>query len=400
VKNAEATKAERRRPSICVLTNAYPDFPDSSRVVFIRTLARLLSRRGYDVTVVAPRIFSGSKGGESDGRILINRFESFLGNKLLVEYARTPVLRLMGYMVEGIMATFRCVRDRKCDLMHAHWIIPAGLMALIVGRICRKPVVVTAHGSDLLVVLEKSPVIRRLVKCVLGRADAITSVAEHLTEKMVEMGIAREKILTFPMSVPTESFTPEGDAPEGWDQKVVAFSNRSLYPLYNVETLIRAAPTIFAKTPNAEIVIAGEGPERERLESLAAALDVTDRVKFVGAIPHERMPDYLRGSAAYVSTALSDGASVSLLEAMACGAFPVVADIPANREWIKDGENGLLFPPENPEALAEKILECFDRSDLSVSARDKNARIIEQRAQWSSNIEKLLALFEQVTNRR
>jgi glycosyltransferase involved in cell wall biosynthesis len=217
---------------------------------------------------------------------------------------------------------------------------------------------------------------------------------------MVEMGIPREKILTFPMSVPTESFGSEGDVPAGWDQKAVAFSNRSLYPLYNVETLVRAAPLIFEKARHAEVVIAGEGPERERLESLANELGVADRVKFIGAIPHERMPHYLRGSAVYVSTALSDGASVSLLEAMACGAFPVVADIPANREWIEDGGNGFLFPPENPEALAEKVLESFDRDDLRVSARDVNAHIIEQRAQWSSNIEKLLALFEQVMNRR
>jgi glycosyltransferase involved in cell wall biosynthesis len=400
VKNAEATKTEPKRRSICILTNAYPDFPDSNRVVFIRAVARLLHQSGFKTAVVAPRIFSDSKGAEFEHGIMIRRFESFLENRLLVEYKRTPVVRLMGYMVEGIVAAIKCVRERNCDLIHAHWIVPAGLMALIVGGFCRRPVVVTVHGSDLLVVPERSSIIRRLVKYVLNRADAITSVADHLTEMMVEMGIPREKILTFPMSVPTESFGSEGDVPAGWDQKAVAFSNRSLYPLYNVETLVRAAPLIFEKARHAEVVIAGEGPERERLESLANELGVADRVKFIGAIPHERMPHYLRGSAVYVSTALSDGASVSLLEAMACGAFPVVADIPANREWIEDGGNGFLFPPENPEALAEKVLESFDRDDLRVSARDVNAHIIEQRAQWSSNIEKLLALFEQVMNRR
>jgi glycosyltransferase involved in cell wall biosynthesis len=399
VKNAEAKKAEPKRRSICILTNAYPDFPNSNRVVFIRALARLLSQHGCKTAVVAPRIFSSSKGTEREGATTVHRFESFLGNRLLIEYERTPVLRLMGYMVEGIVAAIKCVRGRKCDLIHAHWIIPAGMMALIVGRICRKPVVVTVHGSDLLVIPERSSLIRRLVKFVLNRADAITSVAEHLTERIVEMGIQREKVLTFPMSVPTESFDCEGSAPEGWDQKAVVFSNRSLYPLYNIETLVRAAPLIFEKAQHAEVVIAGEGPEREKLKSLASELGVSDRVGFVGAIPHERMPDYLRGSAAYVSTALSDGASVSLLEAMACGTFPVVADIPANREWVDDGGNGFLFPPENPKALAEKILEYLDREDLRTTAREANAQIINKRAQWSSNIEKLLGLYEQVMNR-
>jgi glycosyltransferase involved in cell wall biosynthesis len=382
-----------------MLTNAYPDFPDSSRVVFIRSLAALLSRNGCEMTVVAPRAFSGSKPREREGAVEVRRFASFLGNKLLVEYDRAPVFRLMGYMAAGTLAAIRCVRERKCDLIHAHWAVPAGLMALAAGRVCRKPVIVTVHGSDILVVPEKNRLIRGLLRYVLTHADAITSVAEHLTDRIVEMGAPPERVLTFPMSVPDESFASEGETPKGWDEKKVIFSNRSLYPLYNVETLIRAVPTIVKKEPQAEVVIAGDGPERERLKNLASELGVAEQVEFIGAIPHERMPDYLRGSAAYVSTALSDGASVSLLEAMACGAFPVVADIAANREWIDDGANGYLFPAGDAGALAEKILECLDREALRGSAREINARMINERARWSSNIEKLLGLCERVMSR-
>ena len=337
------------RRSICMLTNAYPDFPDSSRVVFIRSLAALLSRSGCETTVVAPRVFSGGKRREREGVVEVRRFTSFLADKLLVEYDSAPMFRLMGYMTAGTLAAIKCVRDRKCDLIHAHWAVPAGLMALAAGWICRKPVIVTVHGSDILVVPEKSRLIRGLVKYTLTRADAITSVADHLTDRIVEMGAPREKIITFPMSVPNESFVPEGETPEGWLGKKVIFSNRSLYPLYDVETLVRAVPAVVEEEPRAKFVIAGAGPESERLKNLASELGVAEHVEFIGAIPHERMPDYLRGSAAYVSTALSDGASVSLLEAMACGAFPVVADIAANREWIDDGKNGLLFSAGVPD---------------------------------------------------
>ena len=384
------------RRSVCLLTNAYPDFPDSSRVVFIRQLAGLLSERDMEVSVVAPRIFAGSKRREREGAIEVRRFASFLENKLLVQYERTPVFRLTGYMAAGALAAIRCVRERKCDLIHAHWVIPAGLIALVAGRICRKPVVVTAHGSDLLVVLGRSGLIGKLVKYVLGHADGVTSVADHLTGLIAEMGIAREKVLTFPMSVPTESFAPEGRTQAGWEGKAIIFSNRSLYPLYNVETLVRATPAILEKTPNAQIVIAGEGPEREKLASLASGLGVGDRVEFIGMIPHERMPEYLRGASVYVSTALSDGASVSLLEAMACGTFPVVADIPANREWIDDGTSGLLFPPESPDALAERIVESISQEGLRAKAREINVGLVEQKACWSSNVERLLELYAKV----
>lgn len=400
MKNAEPTNDGLMHLTICMLTNAYPDFPDSSRVVFIRSLAGLLSQRECEMAVVAPRVFSGSKSREREGSVEVRRFASFLGNKLLVEYDRAPVFRLMGYMVAGTLAAIKCVRDRKCDLIHAHWVVPAGLMALVAGRVCRKPVVVTVHGSDILVVPEKSHLIRGLVKYTLTHADAITSVADHLTDRIVGMGVPRKKILTFPMSVPAESFTSEGDTPEGWDERTIIFSNRSLYPLYSVDTLVRAVPAIVKKAPRAKIVIAGEGPERERLVSLAAELGVAEYVQFIGAIPHERMSDHLRGSAAYVSTALSDGASVSLLEAMACGAFPVVADIAANREWIEDGENGFLFPPERSDALAEKVLECLAREDLRAKAREINAGIVGQKARWDSNVDRLLGLYAEVAGDR
>jgi glycosyltransferase involved in cell wall biosynthesis len=272
-------------------------------------------------------------------------------------------------------------------------------MALVVGRICGKPVIVTAHGSDILVTPKKNSLIRKLVKHVLNRADAVTSVAEHLTAEIVGMGIPEDKLLTFPMSVLPESFRADGPLPEGWGEDRVIFSNRSLYPVYDVESLVRAAPTILEKVPDAKVLIAGEGPQAGRLASLSRELGVAGRVQLLGAVPHEQMPKYLRGASAYVSTALSDGASVSLLEAMACGTFPIVADIPANREWIEEGRNGFLFPPNDADALARKIEECLSQPDLVAKAREINARIIYQRARWSSNIEKLLGLYERVMAR-
>ncbi len=382
--------------SVCLLTNAYPDFPDSNRVVFIRNLAQLLSRRGWEVSVVAPRIFFTSNRRERENEIEVRRFSSFLNDKLLVEYPRTPTLRLAGYMAAGIMSAVRCIRERHCEVVHAHWIVPAGLIALVAGRMCRKPVIVTAHGSDILVVAERNPLIRALTKFVLHRADAVTSVADHLTERIAKMGIRKEVISTFPMSVPTESFFPEGPSRDDWQGETVIFSNRSLYPIYNVELLVRAAPLIVEEIPGAVIVIAGEGPERERLVSLAAELGVADRVRFVGAVPHEEMPQYLRAASVYVSTALSDGASVSLLEAMACGTFPVVADIPANREWVEECRNGLLFRSGDAEALAEKVTESLGRPDLRSSAREVNVQVVQQRAQWSLNIEKLIQRYANV----
>ncbi|MBI4832104.1 MAG: glycosyltransferase [Candidatus Lindowbacteria bacterium] len=394
MENAESAPNRSIRRYVCVLTNAYPDYPDSNRVVFIRNLAQFLSQKGWTVSVVAPRIYSDSRSHEWEDGIEVRRFASFMGNKLLVEYSGTPIFRLMGYMAAGVAEAVRCVRARKCGLIHAHWVIPAGLIALIAGAICRKPVIVTAHDSDILVAARENPIMKRLAGLVLKRADGVTSVAEHLSEIIAEMGIPREKVVTFPMSVVTDSFTHAGPLHEDWAGEQVIFSNRSLYPVYNVETLARAIPAVLEKFPRVKTVIAGEGPEAQQIVAITRETRIEEHVRFAGAIAHERMPEYLRAASVYVSTALSDGASVSLLEAMACGTFPVVADIPANREWIRDGENGLLFTPGNAQALAEKIMECLGRPALREQAREINVKDIQQRAQWNSNVGKLLELYE------
>jgi glycosyltransferase involved in cell wall biosynthesis len=239
-----------------------------------------------------------------------------------------------------------------------------------------------------------------MVTFVLNHADAVTSVADHLTERIDSMGVRAREILTFPMSVPVESFCMDGAVREEWKGESVILSNRSLYPVYNVEVLVRAAPRILKQIPDARIVIAGEGPEHQKLASLAEELGVAERVRLVGTIPHDEMPDYLRAASVYVSTALSDGASVSLLEAMACGTFPVVADIPANREWIEDGTNGFLFPSGDDEALAKKIVESLEQQELKAHAREVNVQRVQQRAQWNLNVEKLTALYNQVLARK
>jgi glycosyltransferase involved in cell wall biosynthesis len=126
----------------------------------------------------------------------------------------------------------------------------------------------------------------------------------------------------------------------------------------------------------------------------AKDLNISSVVKFVGRIPHEKMASLLAQADVYVSTSLSDGTSVSLLEAMGSGAFPVVTDIPANREWIINGENGFLISTSDESILTRKILEAIRNRRLLKEASRKNLKIIEQRADWKTNIGKITDIYE------
>jgi glycosyltransferase involved in cell wall biosynthesis len=105
------------------------------------------------------------------------------------------------------------------------------------------------------------------------------------------------------------------------------------------------------------------------------------------------MPNLLAQSDIYVSTSPYDGTSVSLLEALASGAFPIVTDIPSNREWITDGDNGFLVPIDEAWILARKILDAIRNRDFLEKSQAENLPIIEGKAFWPTNIKKLEEIY-------
>jgi glycosyltransferase involved in cell wall biosynthesis len=176
----------------------------------------------------------------------------------------------------------------------------------------------------------------------------------------------------------------------------IILSNRNLLPLYNVSLLVRAIPYVLKEEPKIKFIIAGDGSEKGNLESEVEQLNVSSSVQFLGQVPHQEMPHLLGQSDIYVSTSPHDGTSVSLLEALASGAFPVVTDIPSNREWIADGDNGFLVPIENENVLAKKIIDATRDKTLLERSRKENLSLIEEKALWSVNIEKIKKMYSQL----
>ena len=383
--------------SICFLTNTYPDSDTSYRGVFIKRMASSLQHHGYSIAVVTPRIYRESHCLEKKEGLLICRFPFFSGNKLLIEREKIPYIRMMFYYVSGALLTFFVVLRRRCDLIHVHWAIPTGLIGVFCGLFLKKPLVVTIHGSDFRLAAEGSKLIRSLFLFVCRKADHLTCVSEALKKGLLEWGIPEGKISTFPMGVDEKFLETGRRRREGRDSRPwTVLSNRNLLPLYNVSLLIRAIPLVLAEEPDTRFVIAGEGREREKLEREAKELNVEGAVRFIGRVSHDSMSGLLGQSDIYVSTSLSDGTSVSLLEAMAAGAFPVVTDIPANLEWIRDGENGFLIPVNEEGLLAKRIVGAIRGRDLLERSRRENLRIVEEKALWSVTIRKTEGIYDEV----
>jgi glycosyltransferase involved in cell wall biosynthesis len=389
------------RASICFLTNAYPDpfGPDPAYGRFIKELVDELMQNGLAVSVVTPRLFQDSRPYESKKEVRVYRFRFWSDNRRLIEYRRIPILRMLTYLVSGLATGLNVVRKDSCRLIHGHWALPSGLIAVAVGRLLKKPVVLTIHGSDARWALEKKGLFGALFAMTVKRADVVTAVSHNIADRIRVMGVDRQKVLVFPMGVPEAffSFPEAGHLPLEDQGTTTILSNRHLLPLYDIECLIRAIPHVVSTADRVRFLIAGQGERKRALEAMVRQSRVETWVRFCGPIDHVEMPGVLKSSHIYVSTSPADGTSVSLLEAMACGLFPIVTDIPANREWIRDGDNGFLFPPGNEGVLAEKVRIAIDDKSMRERAQAANIDLIRQGASWEEVGRRLTRVYQRLS---
>ena len=340
-----------------------------ARQVHLRRWAEHFLASGYDVLTVSL---------ESD-ETFPGRFRHVAVTKLLPHALRYPLC---------VPVVRRIVERFDPHLINAHFVPNYGLIASMLGR---RPWVLSTWGSDIMTDPDKSRFHYLRTRRVLRNADWVTSDADVMTRRIHSFGVAASSVLTFPYGVDTAMFHPRS-APLKGPLRIV--SNRKHDPVYDVTTLIDAFAGVIEAIPGTTLTVAGDGPLRRQLMERARQSIGGGAITFIGNVDHGRMPVLLRESHIYVSTALSDTTSVSLLEAMACGLFPIVTDLPANREWIVDGENGCLVPPGQPAKLATAIAEAWRSPVLIGDAIAHNLTLVASRAQWRDNMQPVRELFD------
>jgi glycosyltransferase involved in cell wall biosynthesis len=293
----------------------------------------------------------------------------------------------LGYLLK-IRSARRAIRQAKADIVHAHWLTSYGLLALAAGR---HPLVVTAHGDDVLIA-PRNRMMRMIVRRVLRHADLITVPSEPMrvaAEALLEPHLPPAGgIAVFQYGVETRRLANIGadvrasvDARSGTRIRLV--SARALLQLYRIDALIAAIALLRDEGYDVTCDILGDGPERASLESLSRALGVEDCVKFHGAVTPGDVERYVASADAYVSVSESDGVSLALLEALSLGAVPVLSNIPANRPWVNDGETGVLVPID-PAGIARGIRQAIALDRERVAA--DNLAIVAERADRDTNL--------------
>ena len=263
-------------------------------------------------------------------------------------------------------------------------------------------------GYDLIHDANTNGLWRWATRYTLKKSDVMIGDCNIIRQLAISFGMSNEHIVTFPWGINLQDFSPGPDEePQSLEQTepkestFTLLSTRGWEPIYGVDVIARAFVLAARQHPELRMLMLGNGSQAVELRQTFIKAGVQDQVLFPGQVSQSDLPRLYRTADLYLSASHSDGTSISLLEAMACGRPALVSDIPGNREWITPGENGWLFPDGDADALAQAILLAIKERDKLTEMGGAARNLAEQRADWENNFQVLLSAYElafQVSN--
>lgn len=370
--NLSDPTGSQRRHRVLMLTSTLPRWAGDAEPGFVLDLAQEM-RREFDVELIAPHAPGAARDEVLDG-LPVTRFRYWWPRWQAAAYSggmasrmRENPLRLLqlppffGVLIWTIVRRLR--QEPPIDLIHAHWIIPQGLAALVARRLARRPVPVlcTSHGGDLFGL--RGRLLNRIKAGILGRCDSISVVSHAMAERVKELA-PRTDPAVIPMGTDLrDRFVPPA-APRSGPIRQLIFVGR-LVPKKGVEHLLEALAILRPTYPELSLEIVGHGPLLNALVAKTNALPLGGCVRFIGPLAHQQLAErYQSADLAvfpFVEAADGDqeGFGLVMVEAMGCGCAVIASDLPAVRDVIRPGETGMIVPPGDPRALAAAIADAL-----------------------------------------
>ncbi|MCB2106395.1 MAG: glycosyltransferase family 4 protein [Rhodobacteraceae bacterium] len=272
------------------------------------------------------------------------------------------------------------------DVLDAHYFYPDGVAAAMLADWLGKPVVITGRGTDLnLIPKYKLP--RRQIRWAAAQAQGLITVCQALKNSLVELGVPQDRVTVLRNGVDLELFKPidRQAARAKWRASgLTLISVGLLIDRKGHHHVIRALQEL----PEFNLLIAGDGPDREKLEALAAQIGVSERVRFLGNLMQPELRELYEAADALVLASSREGWANVLLEAMACGTPVIASNIWGTPEVVADPAAGVLMPHLNPAGVVAGVRTLFAAAPNRVATRS-----YAERFSWDDTTRGQLALF-------
>lgn len=297
------------------------------------------------------------------------------------------------FRLASLVATGRLrgwMRAVRPDLIHVHQANSVAWHTCRAARGLGLPLVLTAWGSDVLLLPQSNALMGRMVRTNLVSADLVTSDSLFMASRIRELAGDKVRIELINYGMDALPLTPN---PAAKEKRVL--SCRLHKPLYRIDAIVRAWGDIerSGRFPDWRLTVAASGDQTPELKRLAQELAL-ERIDFTGFVPGAELAALYRKSRVFVSVPRSDATSISLLEAMGHGCLPVLSNLPANGEWIIDGLNGRIAEDISrlSDTLSAAMAEAADDARLGFVA-DINRRLVAQKALHTENMRRFAELY-------
>ncbi len=408
------------RHVVVMVTSSYPRYAGDTVGTFMEPIARGVAARGHAVHVVAPWHPRVDRPAHDAGvhfhfyRYAPSVFPHVFGHagalKADVRLRASALAVAPVAVAAGILAARRVARSANATVMHGHWVVPGGFMALLAGG-ARRPLVISLHGSDVYVA-ERHRLARWAARAAFTRAAWVTACSADLRDRAVAIGAAAERSEVLPYGVDTARFSPALEGRVAARQKLgqaagspLVFTAGRLVRKKGFEYLIEAAARLAPRWPALRLAIAGGGDLDAELRQRARDAGLGGTVQFLGAVPQSDMPAWL--SAADVVAVPSvrddegnvDGLPNVVMEALASGTPLVSTTAGGIGAVVQHGRTGLLVPERDAHALAAEIETLLEDEHLRERIGQAARREACERYTWDRVAERLEAVFDLAVGR-
>lgn len=359
--------------NLLLINNEFPPIGGGGSTV-TKYAIKYLTRAGHDVTLITSRYKDLPHREVIDGATII----------------RVPAIRrypdyaapweLVTFGISALVYSFFLTARRRFDFIQAYFAVPAGWVAYMLSFVRGIPYGVYFGGSDIPNANPSRfsgiyPFITPLLK-VIWRKAKFRAVCSHDLIRLAQEADPAREFLYIPNGVDTTRFSTVGDSIHATVK--LLFIGR-LIPRKGFQRIVRALPRVrqLAKVPF-EVEVVGTGASKSELDDLAGSLGVSDLIKYVGAVPYDKLEKSYQSADIFVLTSLSEGMPSVILEAMGCGLPIVASDVGGNNEIVKEGENGYLIKGDNEELIANRLASLINDPQLRQDFGAKSRELAQQ----------------------
>jgi len=397
------------KPRLLVVTSTFPRWKDDTDPPFVYELSRRLTS-DFDVVVHTPHYHGSLQRETMEGmqihrfRYFLSRFEKLAGGQGIVPKLRRNrlyYLLLPFFLIAQCFSLLLLVYEKKPNVIHAHWLIPQGFLAVLMKWIFGVPVIVTAHGADVFSL--RGDIFIWLKRLIVNNADRIVTVSNSLAKTLIEDTRSSIQPEVIPMGVDASLFSPHQRNNSirqkyGISGPFLLFVGR-LTEKKGVQYLIDAMELVKNESPDSKLLIVGHGELEQKLRKQVDDLGLQEVVLFAGGVVNKELPAYYASADIFIGPSIqtadgdSEGFGLTFVEAAMSGCLLIGTRIGGIEDIIRDGQTGFLVPSRDVSALAKQIQYTIYNLDNLVDMRIKGREETVKKLDWkyiSMSYKKLL----------